>query len=175
MLLLLRPAEESNDSTSGGTVLKSTVSATDYLPKDGDPNVMEAQSIKSIRGQKRGKADKGSLTDQAAAVKVGPLPLLETDGESQQKASAAMEAEKAELADLWESTLTRSPDIQFIVQKLQPTSNQAHLTNVLAKMLSYCSFWWIGCNVYDESRHGHFCGSQYGWQHDPNCFRHKSK
>ena len=102
------------------------------------------------------------MTDQAAAVKVGPLPLLQTEGEAQQKAGAAMDAEKAQLADLWESTLTRSPDIQFIVQKLQPTSNPAHLTNVLAKMLSTAAFGGLGAMSMMSPSMGTFAAASMG-------------
>ena len=42
-----KQADESNDDTTNGAVLKSTVSTTDYVPKNGDADVMEAKSIKS--------------------------------------------------------------------------------------------------------------------------------
>lgn len=131
-----------DNQNDNGTVLRSTVSTTDYVPKDSNDNVLQAKSIKD--NNKNSKEIKGSLSEQAAAVKVGPLPLLESNDESQQKANAAIEAEKAQLADLWEATLTRSPDIQFIVQKLQPTSNPSHLTNLLARMLSTAAFGGLG-------------------------------
>ena len=158
-------AEINVDSANSGAVLKSTVSTTDYVPTSGDSDVLQAQSIQSIKGgknHKNNKADKGSLVDQAAAVKVAPLALMQTDGEAQQKAGAVGEAEKAQLADLWEATLTRSPDIQFIVQKLQPTSNPAHLTNMLAKMLSTAAFGGLGAMSMMSPSMGTFAAASMG-------------
>ncbi len=155
-------AEVDIDSASSGAVLKSTVSETNYVPKDGDSNVLQAQSIKGNGKHKNGKADKGSLMDQAAAVKVQPLALMQSDGEAQQKAGAAVDAEKAQLADLWEATLTRSPDIQFIVQKLQPTSNAPHLTNILMKMLSTAAFGGLGAMSMMSPGIGTFAGASMG-------------
>ena len=147
--------------TANGAVLKSTVSTTDYLPHKGDPTVLQARSIKKDHG-KKGKADKGSLSEQAAAVKVGPLPLLETDGETLKKVGTVLDAEKEQLADLWESTLTRSPQIQFIVQKLQPTSNPAHLTNILARMLSTMAFGGLGAMSMMSPSMGTFAAASMG-------------
>ncbi len=130
-----------DNSNNNGAVLKSTVSETDYLPRS-NTKLMQAQSIKGDR--KHNNADKGSIIDQATAVKVGPLPLLESENEAEKREGTLAEAEKLQLADLWEATLTRSPDIQFIVQKLQPTTNQAHLTNYLAKALSTAAFGGLG-------------------------------
>ncbi len=152
-------ANENSDDNNKG-VLKSTVSATDYLPRN-NAGVMQAQSIKD-QHKKNGKAAVGSLSDQAAAVKVGPLPLLETDGESQKKADTIQDAEKIQLADLWEATLTRSPDIQFIVQKLQPTSNQAHLTNLLAKALSTAAFGGLGAMTMMSPGVGSYAAASMG-------------
>ncbi len=156
-----QPTEQDSNGDSGA-VLKSTVSTTDYLPRNGDANVLQAQSIKGNKNHKNNKADKGSLVDQAAAVKVAPLALMQSDGEAQQKAGAVGEAEKAQLADLWEATLTRSPDIQFIVQKLQPTSNSAHLTNILAKMLSTAAFGGLGAMSMMSPSIGTFAGASMG-------------
>jgi hypothetical protein len=134
---------KNNEEASGGAVLKSTVSETNYVPRSEDASVFKAQSIQSDHKGKKSKF-KPTISEQAAAVKVGPLSLIQSNGESEQKADAASEAEKVQLADLWEATLTRSPDIQFIVQKLQPTSNHAHVTNILARMLSTAAFGGMG-------------------------------
>ncbi len=151
-----------DSSDNNSSVLKSTVSTTDYLPHNSDPKIMQAQSIKGDRKHKNNKLDQGTIIDQATAVKVGPLPLLETDSETQKKVGTILDSEKLQLADLWEATLTRSPDIQFVVQKLQPTSNQAHLTNVLAKMLSTVAFGGLGAMSMMSPSMGTFAAASMG-------------
>ncbi len=168
-LTLTDSAQNSNEQdkkggndTADGALLKSSVSTTDYLPHKGDPTVLQARSIKKDHGKKGDKGDKGSLSQQAAAVKIGPLPLLETDGETLKKVGTVLDAEKEQLADLWESTLTRSPQIQFIVQKLQPTTNPAHLTNILAKMLSTMAFGGLGAMSMMSPNMGTFAAASMG-------------
>jgi len=159
-LTLTAPSTESEkaaDDTSNGDILKSTVSTTNFVPQtqESDMQVLQSKSIKGDKG-------KLSLTKQAAAVNVGPIPLLETDNETQKKVDTILDAEKAELADLWEATLTRSPDIQFVVQKLQPTSNQAHLTNILARMLSTAAFGGMGAMSMMSPNMGTYAAASMG-------------
>lgn len=65
-----------------------------------------------------------------------PIQLLPDEKERIEARSALQQAEEQELTDLWEATLVKSPDIQFVVQKLTPTSNQGHQTTILQRMLS---------------------------------------
>jgi hypothetical protein len=129
-------------STAGGsgTVLKSTVTATDFVPKGPvDP------SSKSLFIAPRGIADK--LDDNlknAKSVNVMPLPLLMSDDEAEKKIETVVDAEKAELAELWESTLTRSPDIQFVIQKLMPSSNPGHAASIIMRMLGTAVYGGMG-------------------------------
>jgi len=59
-----------------------------------------------------------------------------TDAEMEGKALTDIDCERAQISELWESTLNRSPDIQFVVQKLMPSSDRSHTTNVLMRMIS---------------------------------------
>lgn len=153
-------SNDNNDTTSGA-VLKSTVSTTDYVPHQGDPAVLEARSINKKKGHGH-KADKGTLSEQAAAVKIGPLPLLETDNEAQKKADTIISAENGQLADLWEATLIHNPDIQFVIQKFQPTSNHAHMANILTRMLSTAAFGGLGAMSMMSPNVGTFAAASMG-------------
>jgi hypothetical protein len=128
---------EATDGTdASGSLLKSGVSTTDYVPKEGDSNAMRAKSIN--------KDDPKNLVKQAGKVGLGPVQLVESEEETNKKVDAILTAEQMELADLWEATLSKSPDIQFVVQKLQPTSNPAHLSTILTRMLSTAAFGGMG-------------------------------
>ena len=52
------------------------------------------------------------------------------------KVVTIVDAEKAELAEVWDAALCRNQDIQFVVQKLMPTKDPKHSTAVMMKMLS---------------------------------------
>lgn len=125
------------DSTADSGVLKSTVSATDYVAKPGDSKEMQTKSVK-------GSPDSKTLVKQASKVGLGPVQLIESEAETTKKVETILTAEQMELNDLWESTLTRSQDIQFIIQKLQPTSSDAHLSTILTRMLSTAAFGGLG-------------------------------
>jgi hypothetical protein len=51
------------------------------------------------------------------------MQMTPTDDESAKKVETLLDMEKAELSDLWDATLVRSKDIQFVVSKLVPTKN----------------------------------------------------
>jgi len=169
-LTLTDSAQQSNNQsnndndTANGAVLKSSVSTTDYLPHQGDPDVLQAHSInnKKPHGHKKNDHSKESWSQQAAEVKVGPLPLLESDNETQKKADTINDAEKEQITDLWEAALTRNPDIQFVIQKLQPTSNHAHMANILARMLSTVAYGGLGAMSMMSPNMGTFAAASMG-------------
>ncbi len=155
--LTLQSANPNGEPQSDATgpdagVLKSTVSATEYVPKDDNGHVLES---KSIKGEPNGK----KLVKDASKVGLGPLQLAVTDEEANKKADTILTAEQMELNDLWEATLTRSPDIQFIVQKLQPTSNPAHLSNILMRALSTAAFGGLGAMAMMSPNMGTYAAS----------------
>jgi len=129
--LTLHDQDSAGGTSAGGTgngvdaadgdVLKSTVTTNDYLAKPGSDQAMQS---KSVMGKDANSSK--TLVKKASKVGLGPVQLIESEDESNKKVDAVVAAEQMQLNDLWEATLTRSPDIQFIVQKLQPTSNPAH-------------------------------------------------
>lgn len=135
-------AEPVEEPGSHNGYLKSSVSVTGFAPKGPiDP------ASKSLFAPKENLTDhlgQGGLVKQARNVNAMPLPLLESPEETQKKLETVADAEKAQLSDLWESTLTRSPDIQFVVQKLMPTSNPGHASTVMMRFLSNAIFGAMG-------------------------------
>lgn len=79
---------------------------------------------------------KDGMLDQARRVNVMPMVLMDTDAEAAGKALTDYDCEKAQISDLWEATLSRNQDILFVVQKLMPSSDRSHTTNVLMRMIS---------------------------------------
>ncbi|HMY04173.1 MAG TPA: hypothetical protein PKA48_12485, partial [Candidatus Obscuribacter sp.] len=98
---------------------------------------------KDTRG-KNGVLGKGSISDTAKSINAQPLALIESQDEVMQKAEVLENSEKKQIADLWESTLEKSPDIQFVVQKLVPTSDKGHATHIMMKTISSLMFGAIG-------------------------------
>lgn len=104
-------------------------------PLDGDgggaPTTLPSKSLKSEIAP-----GKGRLVDQASSVNLSPMALMDTDAEADQKTITDLDCERAQISDLWEATLTRSQDIQFVVQKLMPSSDKSHTTTALMRMIS---------------------------------------
>lgn len=80
--------------------------------------------------------DTGKQIDRARQVNLLPLPLQVTDADEDTKLITEADREKQHLFELWESTLCRSPDIQFVVQKLMPTSDKNRTNTVLLRAIS---------------------------------------
>lgn len=123
-------------------MLKSSVSMTGYAPKGPiDPAAKSLFNASKSIGSEDGEE---KVLKAAKNVNAMPLPLMESAEETQKKIDTILDAEKVQLADLWESTLTRSPDIQFVVQKLMPTSNPGHASTIMMRMLSSAIFGAMG-------------------------------
>lgn len=132
----------------GSTVMKTGASVNDFAPKgpDGDSNVkdMPAIDVKADGSDKDGKGKKGksilpknaSNSQKAASVNAQPLALIESDKEVQEKGEFLENSEKKQIADLWEATLEKSPDIQFVINKLMPSSDKGHAAHVMMKSLN---------------------------------------
>jgi len=147
----LTPVKLSTDSSSGGgasgatqttasassAVLKSTVSETDFVPKGpvGTPGISAPPISINTADTLEEKVRK-----DAKKTNIMPLALMESRDEADRKQEARFDAEKEELTDLWNATLTRSPDIQFVSQKLLPSSNPGHTTAVMMKGLQSVMF-----------------------------------
>ncbi len=124
--------------SSDGNYLKSTVTETNFVPKGQDAQTKSASLSTMSVGEekKKGGFFHRGLLKQAKDVNVMPLPLIETAQETAEKTDMVENLEKTQLADLWEAALGRSPDIQFVIQKLMPTSDPGHAATVMMKMLS---------------------------------------
>jgi hypothetical protein len=84
---------------------------------------------------------KAKLLKDSQKVNVAPIALQETEGEAQQKENTISDAEKAQLSDLWTATINRSPDIQFVINKLQPNSDGgSHTTATALKLIGGALF-----------------------------------
>lgn len=76
------------------------------------------------------------LLKDARKENIQPLALIESAGEAQQKLDIIGEADKQQLTDLWSSTINRSPDVQFVINRMQPHSDPNHATSTVIKLLS---------------------------------------
>jgi hypothetical protein len=125
-------------------VLKTEVSTTDYVPKGPIDRGGITVAPLSIKNDKSNDDVSDKVLRSAKDVGVMPLALMASPDEEKAKTETAAEAEKAELTDLWDAALTRSPDIQFVTQKLMPTSNTGMTTHVLTKFLTAAMFGAMG-------------------------------
>jgi hypothetical protein len=128
---------DDNDSYSVGKdgTMKATVSeSVDAESRKGSGNPGDD---KSVIGSKT-IGDK--LLNDAKKVNIAPLALIESEGESAKKADAIVDAETAELTELWQATINRNPDIQFVINRMQPNSDPNHATATAMKMLSGALF-----------------------------------
>ncbi|MBS1953076.1 MAG: hypothetical protein JST89_02760 [Cyanobacteria bacterium SZAS-4] len=116
-------------------VFKATVKR-DHVATSGPIEQTDILKPKSVKPSSRG----GSVAEQARYANAMPLPLQSSNDEDSNKEDVKFNAEKLELADLWDSTLARSQDIQFVVQKLMPSNNSGKTANVMMKMLSATVF-----------------------------------
>lgn len=127
------------DSTSG-SVLKSSVSENKYVAKDQAGTGANAADSKATSVVGKKELSEKVLKDSWKKVEVAPLALMESDSELEKKVEVTVDAERRQLADLWNATMARNPDIQFVINKLQPTDNQNHAMANTMKTLSAALF-----------------------------------
>jgi len=132
---------KSEASADGKNILepvKLTDEQSTYsVGKDGKVKLKASKNVKKDKDKDNGP-DK--FVKEAKKVNITPLALLESDAESQQKAEVVADAEKAQLTDLWSATINRSPDIQFVIQRMQPHSDPNHATSTVLKLLGGALF-----------------------------------
>ncbi|CAN5365688.1 hypothetical protein BH11CYA1_BH11CYA1_19180 [soil metagenome] len=134
-----KPTEEAEGDTpkfkiqaSESNLLPNGTTASEGLP---------AKSMKVEKGffglgkPKHAKDLIKTPMDAAKATNSMPLALQSSEDETQQKAEFLETSEQRQIAALWDATLNRSPDIQFVVQKLVPTSDTGHAATMMTRML----------------------------------------
>jgi len=153
---------ETGDAGDGKQLMKlhaETMTVAPKGPLDGDGHgagtTLPSKSLKTEIG-----TGKGEMIDKARSVSVMPMALMNTDTEEDQKVITDLEAERAQIAELWESTLNRSQDIQFVVQKLLPSSDGNRTTTALMRMISSTLATGISAGVMLTPSPGAYMGGQ---------------
>jgi len=110
-----------------------------------------AAKVTTKSGKKNGKAvvkDETVTADNVYSKAKGtglmPLPLTDSSTEIEAKASMLENGEQKQISQLWEATLQRSPDIQFVVQKLIPSSDGAHTSTVMMRLVTSALYAGVG-------------------------------
>lgn len=157
-----KESPESSDAGEGKQLMKlhaETMTVAPKGPLDGDGNgagaTLPSKSLKSEIG-----TGKGEAIDKARSVSVMPMALMNTDAEEDDKVVTDLNAERAQIAELWESTLNRSQDIQFVVQKLLPSSDGNRTTTALMRMISSTLATGISAGVMLTPSPGAYMGGQ---------------
>lgn len=137
--------EDAEIQENAGKVFQLHETKNDLAPAAKEASGLPTQSMKPGK-DKDGKAKKLSRSAQEAAAKatLQPLPLIDSQSEISDKSEFLEKTETKQIAALWEATLNRSPDIQFVIQRMVPTSKAAHGATVLARMLSNVIYAGIG-------------------------------
>lgn len=82
--------------------------------------------------------------DRASKINMVPLPLMASPEETVARLDKQREVEKEQLTALWEATLARSIDIDFVLTKLIPDQKKNRSTTVMMKMLSTLMYAGVG-------------------------------
>ena len=115
-------------------LLKGTVSEKGFSGKD--KSSVASGKKETVVGKSLG--DKINIDKKAPST--APLPLQVTAEEAEKTGDTIMDAEKRQLSELWNCTIERNPDIQFVIQKLQPTTDANHAMAATMKFLSSTLF-----------------------------------
>jgi len=132
------PAQPSAEGEST-TTFKIRATEDNKLPNGTAPaEGLPSTSVKPGKAEKQKKGNNlgHSLTETARDVNAVPLALIQNEDETKSKAEFLETSEQRQIAALWDATLNRSPDIQFVVQKLVPNSDKGHAATVMARALS---------------------------------------
>lgn len=139
------PIEETGEDGEG--LIKGTIQTSQFVPKSPlegvDKTVLAPTSVKGSKS-KSVKSLGGSLVDQAQSVNAAPLPLVTSAEEAANKIDSKRELERQQLTALWEATLTRSPDINFVLQKLMPASDSSRVTSLMMRALTTAMYGGLG-------------------------------
>ena len=150
-LSLSSPLEKKADATTtqedGTETLNASVTKEQFVPKgplDGENDTLNSTfSVKNSKMTGDGSG-KGSLVDQATMVNASPLTLQPTTDEQASKLTEEQQIEKEQMTALWEAALQNSPDINFVLAKLMPSSDPSKTVTLLMKTLSTVIYTGIG-------------------------------
>ena len=151
-------SKSDSKSTKVSKTYKLEESRNEFVPKGpagedsvsglASESVIAPKQAKAEGKEKKGKGGKAkeaittqTAMEQAKQTNAMPLTLVQPAGESLQKSDQLDNSEQKQISQLWEATLQRSPDIQFVVQKLVPSSDGAHTSTVLMRLVTtalYC-------------------------------------
>jgi hypothetical protein len=95
---------------------------TEYAARPLGSGDSHGSDTESVMAPKSIKDEKPAASDPNVA-NIGKMQLEQTDDEAAKKVETLLDMERAELSDLWDATLVRSKDIQFVVGKLAPQKN----------------------------------------------------
>lgn len=126
------------EEESADGVLKSTVRTDQFVSKSTLPGGAGAAAATGKKESVIGR--NGDKLTKEKAPDVGPLALIESDEEMEKKAETQLDAEKRQMSELWQCTIGRNPDIQFVINKLQPVTDQGHAMASTMKFLSTTLF-----------------------------------
>ncbi|HEY9677916.1 MAG TPA: hypothetical protein V6C76_07895 [Drouetiella sp.] len=119
-------------------VLKATVKRSQTALSGPIEQTEQYMKPKSIKAEKALSKDAKDM--KAVAKQIGPLALQPTEEEEKNLSDTKFNTEKIELADLWDSTLGRSQDIQFVMNKLMPSNKTGKTSGIMLKALSTAVF-----------------------------------
>jgi hypothetical protein len=130
---LLSPMKLTDDSDSYKVSKdgKIKLQAQRNVKNENNPLSTDTNSVVSNDAKLNNK-----LLKQAKKELIEPLALVESQGEAQQKLDIMGEADKQQLTDLWSATINRSPDVQFVINRMQPHTDPNHATSTVIKLLS---------------------------------------
>jgi hypothetical protein len=81
-----------------------------------------------------------TVTEKAKKINAMPLPLIPSPDEAADVAKLQLSAEAQQLADLWDATLQKSPEIQIVINALQPNSDPNKARSQAMKLLGGAIF-----------------------------------
>jgi hypothetical protein len=143
---------------SGEKVYKLEESRNEFVPKgpageDGpgiaSQSVVAAPKPAKTTEKKKSKGAKDVVSNEnilqkSKDVNATPLALQAPAAESLEKIDKLENGEQKQIAQLWEATLQRSPDIQFVVQKLVPSSDGAHTSTMMMRLVTSALYAGVG-------------------------------
>lgn len=147
LLLLLEPARAfALDSNELKLPINMHIETNQYKPKSpleaGSPLLapidVKTEKPKTIDTLNERKAE------TAKSLNLVPLPLIESAEETAKIKDEAREKEKQQLSALWQATLANSPEINFVLQKLMPSSDPGKITSLMMRTLSAAIYGGVG-------------------------------